>query len=376
MRSRVHEYGGGAYLVDGRRVYFVNFADQRVYALNLERGRAATAADARGRVSATPTSRWTAPRRRLICVREDHTEPGREAVTTLVGIALDGGPVDGAGVGRRLLFDAAHQPRRHAPVLAVVAPSADAVGRHRAVGGSHRRRRCAWRRDAVAGGEQESIYQPGWLPDGSLVFASDRDGWWRLYRAAPPFTRRSCRCCRRRRPRPSSAGRSGSWPPPPGPAPATTSWSCRTRGGPLAAGARGYGQRHADADRARTCSRTSGSRRRHPRWRWWRGGAATADAVMLVSLDGRTARTLKRASDVELDPASVSEAEAMEFPTTERPAGARLLLPAAQRGSVGAVGRASAADRDRPRRSDRGGRAPRSTSRSSSGPRAASRSWT
>ena len=40
----------------------------------------------------------------------------------------------------------------------------------------------------VAGGVEESIYQPGWLPDGSLLFASDRDGWWRLYRAAPPFT--------------------------------------------------------------------------------------------------------------------------------------------------------------------------------------------
>jgi len=34
----------------------------------------------------------------------------------------------------------------------------------------------------VAGGAGESIYQPGWLPDGSLCFASDRDGWWRLYR--------------------------------------------------------------------------------------------------------------------------------------------------------------------------------------------------
>src|SRR5688572_33418211 len=35
-RSRVHEYGGGAYLADGRHVYFVNFSDQRVYAMDLE----------------------------------------------------------------------------------------------------------------------------------------------------------------------------------------------------------------------------------------------------------------------------------------------------------------------------------------------------
>jgi dipeptidyl aminopeptidase/acylaminoacyl peptidase len=35
----------------------------------------------------------------------------------------------------------------------------------------------------VAGGPRESVYQPGWSPDGVLHFVSDRDGWWRLYRA-------------------------------------------------------------------------------------------------------------------------------------------------------------------------------------------------
>ena len=30
-RTRVHEYGGGAFLVDDETVYFSNFADQRMY---------------------------------------------------------------------------------------------------------------------------------------------------------------------------------------------------------------------------------------------------------------------------------------------------------------------------------------------------------
>jgi poly(3-hydroxybutyrate) depolymerase len=34
----------------------------------------------------------------------------------------------------------------------------------------------------VAGGEDESIFQPEWSPDGELFFVSDRTGWWNLYR--------------------------------------------------------------------------------------------------------------------------------------------------------------------------------------------------
>jgi hypothetical protein len=37
----------------------------------------------------------------------------------------------------------------------------------------------------VAGGPQESVFQPEWSPDGTLYFVSDRSGWWQLYRRAP-----------------------------------------------------------------------------------------------------------------------------------------------------------------------------------------------
>ena len=33
----------------------------------------------------------------------------------------------------------------------------------------------------VAGGEDESIFQPAWSPDGTLYFVSDRTNWWNLY---------------------------------------------------------------------------------------------------------------------------------------------------------------------------------------------------
>ena len=34
----------------------------------------------------------------------------------------------------------------------------------------------------VAGGTNESIFQPQWSPDGRLYFVSDRSGWWNIYR--------------------------------------------------------------------------------------------------------------------------------------------------------------------------------------------------
>jgi len=41
---------------------------------------------------------------------------------------------------------------------------------------------------AIAGGTEESIFQPEWSPDGkALFFVSDRTGWWNLHRSAWPL---------------------------------------------------------------------------------------------------------------------------------------------------------------------------------------------
>jgi dipeptidyl aminopeptidase/acylaminoacyl peptidase len=37
----------------------------------------------------------------------------------------------------------------------------------------------------VAGGPEESVFQPAWNPDGVLHLVSDRTGWWNLYRVGP-----------------------------------------------------------------------------------------------------------------------------------------------------------------------------------------------
>src|SRR6266540_4981328 len=82
VRTRVHEYGGGAYTVSKGVVVFANFADQRLYILESENGpRALSQFDGMRYADFV----FDQDRRRLIGVREDHTGPG-EAVNTIAVI--------------------------------------------------------------------------------------------------------------------------------------------------------------------------------------------------------------------------------------------------------------------------------------------------
>jgi dipeptidyl aminopeptidase/acylaminoacyl peptidase len=184
VRSRVHEYGGGAYLVRGGVVYCCNFSDQRVYRVTGSKPPEAI----------TPPGSFfyadfemDARRNRLICVREDHSGKG-EAVNTLASVSLgppigghyDSGAVLAAGYdfystprlspdGSRLAWLSWRHPNMPWDGSELWTADIDASG-------------TLSNRTRVAGSQAESIYQPGWGPDGTLYYVSDRDGWWRLYR--------------------------------------------------------------------------------------------------------------------------------------------------------------------------------------------------
>jgi len=209
VRTRVHEYGGGAYVVANGEIFFSNFSDQRIYrsVVSLDAGSQDPADTASAANAVTPAGKWfyadailDARRRRLICVREDHSQPDREAVTTLVSIPLErkggsskrrrGGPVnppEHAGDVIASGYDFYSTPR--------LSPDGSMLAwlswRHPQMPWDGTELWVARVTDAgklqdarrVAGGETESIYQPGWSPDGSLYFVSDRDGWWTLFRA-------------------------------------------------------------------------------------------------------------------------------------------------------------------------------------------------
>ncbi len=178
VRSRVHEYGGGAYTVDAGTIYFTNFADQRIY--RQQPGRAPVAITDEGPFFAD--YRVDQFRNRLIAVRETHVA-GSEARNELVAIGVPTGVpaqtlVEGADFysrpivspdGKFLAWLQWHHPNMpwDGTELWVAMFNADGSP------GS---------RERVAGGASESIFQPEWSPDNSLYFVSDRSGWWNLYR--------------------------------------------------------------------------------------------------------------------------------------------------------------------------------------------------
>jgi dipeptidyl aminopeptidase/acylaminoacyl peptidase len=178
-RTRVHEYGGGDYLVADGTVYFSNFDDQRLYkqSKNSQPEPLTPAIEMR---YADPI--LDRNRRRLISVREDHTGAG-EAVNTLVGISLEDGSHQRVLVSGNDFYSS---PRlspdgSHLAWLTWNHPNMPWDGTELWVGefaddGSLVRERL------VAGGVDESIFEPEWSPDGVLYFASDRSGWWNLYR--------------------------------------------------------------------------------------------------------------------------------------------------------------------------------------------------
>jgi dipeptidyl aminopeptidase/acylaminoacyl peptidase len=178
-RTCAHESGGGAYAVADGSLYFANFADQRLYRQDRDGPPRPITPEGDRRYADAVIDRR---RGRLVCVREDHTAGG-EPVNTLVSLATGGGDAGRVLVsgndfyssprlspdGARLAWLTWNHPNLPWDGTELWAAEVGADG---SLGPGER----------VAGGPDESVFQPEWSPDGVLHFVSDRTGWWNLYR--------------------------------------------------------------------------------------------------------------------------------------------------------------------------------------------------
>jgi len=186
VRTRVHEYGGGAWhLTAPDLVLFVNFSDQGLYRQRLGEEPVAISPEPEEPGALRYADMRLAPDgQTVVCVRERDADP--EPVNEIVSLPLDGSAEPQVLAGGRdfyasprisadgawlawICWDHPNMPWDGTELW--MAPLADS--------GEER---------LIAGGPEESIFQPEWGPDGRLHFASDRDGWWNLYRAREPGT--------------------------------------------------------------------------------------------------------------------------------------------------------------------------------------------
>lgn len=180
VRTRVHEYGGGAFTVSDGIVYFSHFADQRLY----RQVEGATPQPLTPAVSLRYADGMVDRRHnRLICVREDHRPTNREAENTLVSIDLvRGGEGEVLVAGNDFYSSPRVSPEgSRLAWLTWKHPNMPWDGTELWVGELTANGSLA-RAEHVAGGEAESIFHPQWSSDRSLYFVSDRTGWWNLSR--------------------------------------------------------------------------------------------------------------------------------------------------------------------------------------------------
>ena len=190
VRTRVHEYGGGAWWPHDGSLYYVEFADQRLRRLDAPgdepvlltaeppEPRAWRYAD--GRV--TPDGRWS------VCVRERH-DTGGEPANELVAVAADGSQqVETLWAGGDFVMT----PRvsGDGSMLAWISWDHPNMGWDATRLHVHRLGDGELGEELMVLGRQgdRSLCEPGWDPGtaGSaprLMVCSDHDDWWGLYEA-------------------------------------------------------------------------------------------------------------------------------------------------------------------------------------------------
>jgi dipeptidyl aminopeptidase/acylaminoacyl peptidase len=197
-RSRAHEYGGGAWWATATGVVYTDAGDQGLYRLDLdEHGRPQGAPVALTPAPAVPMGDRYADARPTehpswwVAVRErDANAPSARDELVAVRIDPDGAPTEPVTLRANSDFASNPRPGPDGQLCWLEWDHPDMPwqtttlwsGRLEFDGGPPRLVEVV----PVAGNGDESLAQPGWLPDGRLAVVSDADNWWNLWSFPEP----------------------------------------------------------------------------------------------------------------------------------------------------------------------------------------------
>ncbi len=177
-RTRVHEYGGGDYLIVDGTIYFSNFADQQIYVSKAGALPTYLAGNDRTRFADYNFDRT---RKLLYCVMESHGDNEHDVVNSIVSVNEKGEVTPLAQGcdfyasprvspdGRFLCYMRWNHPNMPWDECELHLAELDADGNASKV-------------ERVAGGKELSVSSPQWGDEGTLYFVSEETGYWNLYK--------------------------------------------------------------------------------------------------------------------------------------------------------------------------------------------------
>jgi dipeptidyl aminopeptidase/acylaminoacyl peptidase len=178
VRSKIHEYGGGAYTVEQNIIYFSNYKDGRIYQQVIGTQPHPLTDELPHRYGDMVVDR---ERSRLICVCEVHSANAAPQ-NIIIGININTGKILNliygsdfyssprlSPDGKYLAWLSWNHPDMPWDSTCLWLAKLDEAG-------------LVLEPELIAGGKAESICEPKWGNDGTLYFSSDRTNWWNLYR--------------------------------------------------------------------------------------------------------------------------------------------------------------------------------------------------
>ena len=186
VRTRAHEYGGGAFLAASSRLFYIENKDQQIYEILQDGSPLKISNDKDFRYA---DAVYDDQRKHLIVVGEDHTNPDH-VENMLMRISLDKKPASSiiakghdfysnpqlSPNGTQLIFLSWDHPNMPWDGTQLWMGDLDEAGN-------------LLNLVAIAGGQHESIFQPLWDPNGNIYYISDKSDWWNIYEYSPGGTR-------------------------------------------------------------------------------------------------------------------------------------------------------------------------------------------